>query len=365
MMPVNVCFMIDNLSRAGTESQLLALIHHLDRSKVQPSLVLLDGRGELSRSLEPSDCPILRLGMNSILRPAVISGAWKLRRFWKENRVDILQSYFLDSVYLSVPLARLCGIKRVLRVRNNLGEWLTPKHRVLGRVVGSLAHFTLTNSEEGRQKLREVEGLDAKRVIVLENGVDLQRFDKVDVPNFRKTNLRVGLVGNLRKVKNVEGLIRAAHCLTPRFPTLMFEVAGEGPDREELQGLIDHLGLSTRFHLRGSVSDIPTFLQSLDVAVLCSHSEGMSNALLEYMAAMRPIVATDVGANNRLITHETEGLLIPTGNVEALSEAIASLLSNQPRSITLAKAARKKVEAEFSRDAMRQRFEEFYSSITA
>ena len=104
------------------------------------------------------------------------------------------------------------------------------------------------------------------------------------------------MVANLRPVKDVERLVHAAADLAGRFPEVTFHVAGEGDERPRLERLLGELGLAARFRLEGSVRDIPAFLARLDVAVLCSRSEGMSNAVLEYMAAGRPVVATAVGA---------------------------------------------------------------------
>src|SRR6476659_8976639 len=84
--PVRVCFMIDRLSRAGTESQLLALIRELDRATVQPSLVLLDGEDDLSQALEPADCPVVRLGLRRLLSRSTTRAARQLRSFWREHR---------------------------------------------------------------------------------------------------------------------------------------------------------------------------------------------------------------------------------------------------------------------------------------
>src|SRR4051812_48062713 len=89
--PVRVCFLIDRLSRAGTESQLIALIRELDRSQVQPSLALLDGEDDLSRALEPADCPVVRLGVRSLVSVSAVRAAARLRAFWREQRPDVLQ----------------------------------------------------------------------------------------------------------------------------------------------------------------------------------------------------------------------------------------------------------------------------------
>jgi len=360
---VRVCFLIDRLSRAGTETQLLALIRSLDRRRVLPHLVLLDGEDDLSRSLEPNDCPILRLGLSSFLRGAPLSAARSLRRFWRFHRIDILQTYFLDSTYFGVPFARLCGIRSVVRVRNNLGYWLTGRHRSLGRWMGRLADVTLTNSVDGKQALVESERLHPEKIVVLENGVDLERFPPLPPPDTRRAIVRVGVVANLRPVKNIDGLIRAASRLSSRYPTLHFSVAGNGEHRPELERLIHVHDLTERFTLPGSTDDVTGFLAQQDIAVLPSHSEGMSNALLEFMAAGRAIVATDVGANAQLIEHGVSGRIVPARHDDALAEALSWYMEHPAEAIKYGQAARKRVEAAYSRSAMVNRFENFYEQL--
>jgi L-malate glycosyltransferase len=342
---------------------LLALIRSLDRRRVSPSLVLLDGEDDVSRSLEPAECPILRLGMRSLLRPSTLTAAIRLRRFWRRQHVDILQTYFLDSTYFGVPLARLCGIKKVIRVRNNLGYWLTSGHRQLGRWMGRLSHVTLTNSDTGKQALIESEHLRSEKIAVLENGVDLDRFPDPIPPDTAREVVRVGIVANLRPVKNIDGLVRAAATLCPLHPQLRFEVVGEGEQRSELECLIAKHGLQDQFRLAGAINDVPGFLGRQDIAVLCSHSEGMSNALLEYMASGRAIVATDVGANSRLIGNRVHGLIVPPGDNVALASAIGWLIEHPDSARQMAVHARKRVEVEYSRSAMVRRFEDFYERL--
>ena len=350
--PVRVCFFIDSLSRAGTETQLLALIRSLDRTRVSPSLVLLDGTDDASRSLEPENCAVLRLGVHSLLRPSTLSAMIRLRRFWRDQNVDILQTYFLDSTYFGVPLARLCGIKKVIRVRNNLGYWMTGRHRRLGHWMGQLADITLTNSETGKTSLVEMERLGAGKVVVLENGVDLDRFP-APIPPLRDPELvRVGIVANLRPVKNIDGLVRAANLLRNSHHRICFEVAGEGEQRSELESLIAEHRLQDSFRLIGAVHDVPAFLARQDIAVLCSHSEGMSNALLEYMASRRAIVATDVGANGRLIENQVHGLVVAPSEDASLASAISWLINHPEEACEMAVNAHSRVDAEYSRSAM-------------
>lgn len=361
--PLRICYLIDGLTRAGTETQLLALIRSLDRRRFAPSLVLLNGGDDLSRELAPRDCPVLPLRLRSLASRQSVRAAASLTRFLRRERIDIVQTYFLDSTYFGVPIARLNGVRRVLRVRNNLGHWLTPRHRALGRVMGRLVDATLTNCEPARRAVIDAEGGPARKVLVLENGVDVERFR--DIPAPRTPVQHVGAIANLRPVKGIDGLIRAARQLRSRHPHLQFHVAGEGPQRPELERLIADLRLTGHFHLHGAIADIPAFIGSLDLVVVPSLAEGMSNAILESMAAARPIIATDVGANRRLLADGRCGVLVGSGNAHALANGIERVLTDPEWCRQLAVQAKHHATAVYSREAMIGRFEQFYERLCA
>ncbi len=360
--PVRVCFMIDELRTGGTETQLIALIRHLDRAHVEPYLCLLRGEDEQSRAMEPTDCPVMRLGVRSFRHPSAVAAAWRLMRFLRRQRIDVLQVYFPDSTYFGVPAAWLAGVPRILRTRNNLGYWMTPWHRRLGRLCDLLSQGLIANCEACRDAVVADEGLAPGRIVVLENGVDLSRFSAVSAP---ADNGRVGVTANLRPVKGIDVFVRAAAAVGAGHPSALFHVAGEGPRRTDLARLANDLGLGNRLTLHGSVADVPGFLAGLDVAVLPSLTEGMSNALLEYMAAGRAIVATAVGGNVRLIEDGVSGLLVPPGDVAKLAAAVSRLLSDPHLAARLGTAARRRVEKRHSRPAMVRRFEDFYQALAS
>ena len=362
--PVRVCFLIDELATAGTETQLLALIRSLDRCRVSPYLCLLRGESSTSRALEPDDCPVLRLGVRSLHSPAMLARAWRLARFLRRERIDVLQVYFPDSTYFGVPIGWFAGVPAIVRTRNNVGHWLTPLHRRLGRLLNVFTTTTVANCEAARQALLEAERPQARSVVVLENGVDLSGFDVIPALDEQNRPVRcVGAVANLRQVKGLDILIEASSRLAAAHPDVTFEVAGEGPERDALQQFIAERGLQARFRLRGSVADIPRFLSEIDVAVLPSRAEGMSNAVLEYMAAGRAVVATDVGANRRLLADGACGLLVAPGNVVELAAAIGRLLDDAGLAYRLGEVARQRAREQFSREAMVHRFEDFYVTL--
>jgi glycosyltransferase involved in cell wall biosynthesis len=363
--PVRVCFLIDELASAGTESQLLALIAHLDRRRVRPYLCLLRGDSPVSQALEPDDCPVLRLGVRSLHHPSTLARAWRFARFLRHKRIDVLQAYFPDSSYFGVPAAWLAGVRHRLRTRNNIGHWMTPLHRFLGRALNLFTTRTVANCAAARQALLTMERPRPESVVVLENGVDLERFRSIPSVSARFVveERCVGVVANLRPVKGLDGFVRAATRLQTRHPRVVFEVAGEGEQRAALEQQAASAGLGERFRLPGAVADVPAFLAGLDVAVLCSHAEGMSNALLEYMAAGRPLVATSVGAAEELIEDGVHGLLVPPGDSERLAEAIGRLLDDRALARRLGEAARRRALEGYSREAMVRRFEDFYEGL--
>jgi glycosyltransferase involved in cell wall biosynthesis len=159
--------------------------------------------------------------------------------------------------------------------------------------------------------------------------------------------------------------VEAAARLAPVHPRAVFEVAGQGEMRGVLERQVQDCGLAGRFRFRGGITDIPGFLDSLRIAVLCSRAEGMSNAILEHMAAGRAVVATAVGAAPDLIADGVHGLLAPPGDVGALTFAIDRLLREPRLAARLGRAARARAREHYGREAMVRRFEDFYQGLAA
>lgn len=358
-----VCFLIDRLYPGGTESQLLALLRHVDRTRVRPYLTLLDGEDATSRALEPDDCPVQRLGVRSLHRPHALAAAWRFGGFLRRERIDVLQVYFPDSTYFGVTAARLAGVPRVVRTRFNLGHWITSMHRRLEWLFGRWADATVTNCAAVQQFLLEKEGLPPGAVNVIENGVDVHRFAQAPPLDPRRPPRRIGLVANLRPVKDPELFVRAAHRLAAAHPGATFHLAGDGELRQRLEELVGELGLASRVRFHGTVRDVPAFLGEMDIAVLCSRAEGLSNAVLEYMAAGRAVVATAVGGNPQLIDDGVNGLLVPAGDVDRLTDALDRLLRAPALAAQLGGAAARRVRERYSLEARARRFEEFYERL--
>ena len=365
LRPLRVCFVIDRLRVAGTEKQLLTMIHGLNRSLVSPYLCLLDGEDPVSRSLEPESCPVLRLGVRCLRRPRALRQAWRFARFLRRERIDAVQTHFPDSTYFGVLVARLAGVRLVIGTQRNSGSGMRPIDRWLGRVCRRLIDVTVANSEACRQRAIAQLRLWPGSVVVLHNGVDLARFGAIPpVTAVKNGRLRyVGMVANLRPVKGSDLFVRAAAMVRQSHPEARFQIAGSG-DEAAVRRLAEECGIQGRLELLGSVGDIPSFLSRLDVAVLTSYSEGLSNAFLEYMAAGRPIVATAVGGNVELIEDGVHGLLVPPGDPAAVASAIGRLLGDSALAARLGAAAKNRAQKHFSAEVMVRKYESFYRSLT-
>jgi glycosyltransferase involved in cell wall biosynthesis len=249
-----------------------------------------------------------------------------------------VQTYFPDSTRFAAPIAKSAGVKQVIGSRRNIGHWMTKRDRWIARHYNRwFIDKIVANCEAARQAAIEQEHARPDQVVVEHNIIDLDRFRDIPpwTPKAPGEPRKVGMVGNLRHVKGPDLFIEAAKLVLEEFPDTKFEIAGGG-DATPYQKLIDELGVSESVKLLGSIDDVPGFLATLDVAVLPSRAEGLSNALLEYMAAGRPIVATDVGANAELLGAYAEQICIPPEDSYQMAERICWLLRHPETAQTIA-----------------------------
>lgn len=361
--PVRVCFLIDRLSKAGTESQLLALIRHLDRRQVQPCLALLRGEDAESRALEPADCEVVHLGVGSLRHPSTWMKAVRFARLLRQRHTDVLQVYFPDSTHFGAAAAKLAGVRRLVRTRFNLGYWMKPLDRWLGRLHSRVADATIANCEACREAVIADEWAKPESVRVVENGVELDRFAEIPLLDVAARPVRVGMTANLRPVKEPRLFIEAARRVTAEHPDAEFHLAGEGELRPALEQMIQDFDLQQRVFLHGRVDDVPGFLAGIDLAVLCSRSEGSSNAILEYMASGRAVVATAVGGTRQLIEDGVHGLLVPAGDAAGLAGAISSLIRNPAQARALGQAARQRVCSRHDVRVRARHYEKFFRQL--
>ena len=362
--PLNVCLMVDNLARAGVETQMLQLVQRIDRSVIEPYLCLLDGTGQESRAMEPPNCHVERLGVKSLRRPSTLAKAVRFGKYLRRHKIDIVHPHFQDSMYFAAPIAKLVGVRRVIRFRVNLGYWMRPIDRRLMRFYNRFIDATLVNCKACRDAVIEQEHAPPESISIIPNGVDLAKFEDSDGNQYsqpREDGKRtIGVVANLRHVKGLDIFIRAAAQVAAQHENVRFVIAGEGELRSELWTLIGELGLQDRVELPGRIDDVPHFLRGIDIAVLSSRSEGAPNVIMEYMAAGKPVVATDVGGVGEMVGNDQTGVLVSPESPMDLANALDRVLSNSALASRFAQSAREQALAEFGLKTQSQRYAEFY-----
>ena len=361
MKPIRVCFVIDYfyMGRGGTEVQLARLIQHLDRKRIEPHLVYLYNENTQLKEGMPN-CPIYNLKLQSFLSLKIVSKAFEFRRFLKENEIDVIQAYFPDSMFFASIVGKLSGVPVVFGARRNIGHWMKPWDKIKAKFLNRFfIDKILANAKACEKAVIEQENAKPENVIVIPNGIETERFESIStwMPINANNPRRIGVVGNIKPVKGTDVLIEAAKIVLQRFPDVQFEIAGDG-QFDFYNKMITDCGIADNFKLLGSLSDIPAFLKTLDIAVLPSRAEGLSNGLLEYMAAGRPCIATNVGGNGELIELQRNGLLVPSENPQALADAICDYLEHPEKAEQYAREARKDITEKYDANRVAALFTE-------
>jgi glycosyltransferase involved in cell wall biosynthesis len=227
----------------------------------------------------------------------------------------------------------------------------------------------LANATPIRDALISEDGFAPEQLRVIHNGVDTARFQKAKrdrarlFPEVGDAKLVV-LVGNMHSdVKGHPWLIAAAPHVLSEFPDTRFVLAGDGECRGEFDRQVGELGLQQNFFFLGRRSDVPEVLANCDIAVLPSRAEGLPNAVLEYMAAGLPTVASRVGGNTELIQDGITGLLVPPEDAPSLATALLHLLRNPEWSRQLASNGQRLATESYSFERLIREVDELYTDI--
>ena len=366
--PIHVAHLVLGLRIGGLEMVVVNLVNGARQSAVRHSVYCLDEQGELGAMLA-GEGTVVRFLNRRIPRD------WRLPRrlaqVAREDRVDVIHAHnFTPFVYSTLSHMLSSGPPVVATFHNTrLASWGTRRSSVV-RLLSRGVTSAVAVSPQTADVLNGMLNSNAKRrLTVIPNGVDVERFTAC--PPEVRTGVRrelgfdedvplVGSVGRLSPEKDYSTLIQALATCKTTHPSTCLAICGDGPDRPSLEIRVNDLNLQADVRLPGARTDIARFLAALDVFVLSSLTEGTSIALLEAMAASRPIVATAVGGTVDLITHEHDGVLVKSGDAAAIGNAISRMLSDRAKAAQMGVAARDTVNARYSLQAMRDQYDELY-----
>src|SRR5882724_5281776 len=378
---IRVLEFVNGFAVGGTERQVVNLGRALNRERFDLRVACLRRWGHYLEEMESCDAPIAEYPIDSLRNLRTARQQWRLAGDLKRDRIQVVHTYNFYPNVFALPVARLSGTPVIVASIRDMGLYLTPGQRRAQNFVCHLADRILVNAEAVRRWLLD-EGFPAGRIEVIPNGIDMARFAaprgagrircEIGLPESAPV---VAVLGRLHAMKGVEYFLQAAAIVSRRFPEARFLIVGdrlavrdgvvvsEQSDRTGLLALADSLGLAGRLVFTGFRLDIPELLAEIDLSVLPSLSEGLSNVLLESMAAGVPVVATRVGGTPEALEEGLSGLLVPPRDAAALAEAISRLLGDPALAHRLGQGGRRRIARSFSIESMARETERVYCDL--
>ena len=375
-LPPLVAHVIFRLAVGGLENGLVNLLNRLPRSEFRHAVVCIDDFTDFRNRIDRDDIEIIAIKK----KPGTDTAALlRLYRVFRKLRPQIVHTRNLAALDALLP-AFLAGVR--VRIHGEHGwdigdvDANSRKQLWLRRIHAPLITKYIAVSHHLESYLTRSVGVNGSRVIQVYNGVDTSKFRRVEpygrahLPireKFGEAKLLIGTVGRIDPVKDQLSLIEAFSDLlnadSELRQTIRLIVVGDGPLMDQVVARVASLGLSDVVWLPGARNDIHNVLQSLDIFVLPSLAEGISNTILEAMACSLPVVATNVGGNTELVDDGVTGCLVESGSPVALGKAIASYVYDRELRLAHGRAGRAVVEDNFGLDKMVNTHRNIYSSF--
>jgi sugar transferase (PEP-CTERM/EpsH1 system associated) len=372
-----IVHIIYRLDVGGLENGLVNLINRIPAERFRHAIVCLTDYSDFRRRIRRDDVPLFCLHKppgNSLVTHL------RLWRVLKQLAPDIVHTRNLAALECTLT-AMLAGVR--VRIHgehgrdvddldgNNVGR------QRLRRFFRPLVHRYVAVSQDLESYLQQKVGVPASRITQIYNGVETELFrparagpESLRWPRRENDGLFViGTVGRMQEVKDPLNLVKAFILLVQALPgarsKLKLVMAGDGPLRRQALEILERAGLVESTWLPGNRDDIPAIMRGLDLFVLPSLAEGISNTLLEAMASGLPVVATRVGGNPELMEEGITGSLVPPADPQALSTAIQEYFVNRELVRRHGVDARRAVESRFGMDAMVKAYIGVYDSVLA
>jgi glycosyltransferase involved in cell wall biosynthesis len=303
---------------------------------------------------------------------------WSLFRLMRRYRPVVVHTHTAKAGLLGRLAARLAGVPVVVHtfhghvLRGYFGPWKSAFFTRLERLLAGSTHALLAVSEAVKQDLVGLGVAPAEKIRVVPLGLELERLsgtlprgDLRREAGFPEAAPLVGVVGRLAAIKDLGTFLAAAALVRASLPEVRFSLVGDGPARSLLEVEGSRLGVSDVVFFHGWRRDMRAVLGDLDVVVNCSRNEGTPVALIEALAAARPVVATRVGGTPDLLGGGTRGLLVPAGDPPALAGAILATLREPAAAQQRAEAGQRHVLGAHAASRLMDDIDSLYRELLA
>ena len=364
--PIPVLHLITELDVGGAQTALYRLLANRQDEQFQYHVACLyNGDGKTAEQIRGLGITVTDLGMRS---PWHVGAMWHLYRLLRRERPFILYTWLFHANISGRIVGRLTRVPIIISGRRGLSIGGTGREQ-LTRWTASLDDRVVAVCEMARQAEIKHAGGRPEKVVTIYNGIKLAQVSSSARVTMRQKwgiapeIMLLGFVGRLHPVKGVGDLLRAVAVLRPQHPFLRLLIVGDSPLRADLEQQAAAFSLSDTVIFAGRQDDVAAVLPGLDVLVLPSLAEGLSNILLEAMAAGLPVVATAVGGTPELVIDGETGLLVPPQDADSLALAIRQLLENPILARQMGEAGRRRVQTHFSMEQMVKQTEQLYDAL--
>lgn len=367
-MKSGILLMVRELHHGGSERQLTEVALGLNLTRFQPHVGAFRIEGIRAAELRSADVPILHLPVHSFKSPAAFTSVATLAGYIRANDIRLVHTFDMPLTAYAIPAIRLLTPAVALASQRCHLSLASPSQRKFVLFAERRAHGVVVNCEYLRHHLTEDAGIAAERVHLCYNGLDLTRFRRSTASrplSLPPESLVIGVVSVLRPEKGLTTLLDAFAAIRPVTRNARLVILGSGPMLGELQTRARELGVFDACLFEPSTDRVDDWLQNIDIFVLPSLSEALSNALMEAMACGCCPIASKVGGNPELIEDGIRGLLFEPGNSEDLARKLLEVISNAELRARLSLAAHDFVHAKFSRVASVQHMTEIYDELLA
>ncbi len=359
-LPIRLFLMINTFETGGSERQFTVLAQNLAPAQFQAHLGCVSRRGPLADNFP--DVPQFPLG-GSLFGWQSLRTRLNLSRHLRRHQVRIAHAFDFYANLTLIPAAKLARVPVVIGSHRQLGDLMTPAQFRAQAAAFRWCDAVVCNSQAAADRLIAT-GLAPERLAIIGNALPAETFTAAPAALPKLPGVvRVGMVARMNhRYKNHSGFLRIAALIHAHMPDAEFLLVGDGPLRPELEREASSLGLGDSAIFLGDRQDMPAVLASMDIAVLTSDSESLSNVILEAMAAGLTVVAYKVGGNCELLD-EQRGALIPAGDETAFAGAVQNLLGDAELRQQLGRNAQQFALQNFSLDRVRQRYAELYVAL--
>jgi sugar transferase (PEP-CTERM/EpsH1 system associated) len=370
-----IAHVIHHLVIGGMENGLVNLVNLLPANRYRHAIICVEDSSDFRNRIRDPDLAVYAMHRSRLRQWQVYSRLFQLFKKLRPAIVHSRNRSGLDSLF---P-AMLAGVP--LRLHGEHGwdvddiDGQNRKLRNLRRLHRPLVSRYVCVSRHLQQYLIDRVGVPPKRITQIYNGVDIGRFKAPSagvhrsiVPKWSETPRFVfGAVGRLQPVKNQISLLRATKLLVTAYPRLRNEVGvviiGDGPEWDRLYRYAQREGLQDIVEFLGARDDVAELLPHIDVFVLPSFAEGISNTLLEAMACAVPVVATAVGGNVELVVDGKTGRLVTPGDDDALMVAMREMVDKPGFAVECGAAGRARAQSTFSLGTMVEAYDGLYTTM--